>query len=646
MVRPLAERPRRQSRGASLITALMIGALALTLALTLAGMSFSHLTISSRLSNISQARSLAEAVVSQGIERLVSTEGKAFGPDSPLQNLSITFAGAPGGTGVLTFDRDDATARGIPFCTNNIKGDTSTAGFKGRIVPPQSVHFVGVGTHNGVAKTVEAIITFPTYQYALSSKGAVASEGDLIVAGADEPDDMLPSVEEALARGDLLPGHVASNNAGVAALNLDEGGGKTIRITGDARAVGSINNPGERAQIDGDKRPNAGAIELPSIDIADFNPTRLGDPQGLPAPADWNSPVGLDGLVMHTGNVVLNGRLNLPSDSRGSVLWVDGDLTLNQGLKGVGAIFATGDITIRNAGQSNLDSDNVCAVVAGKKLTVEGSGADGAFFQGVVASGDDMKFSGVTVAGAAVVGVTKLDGNDLSSSDPSLTLTDANIVNVPSLVDFDFQFDVGFGGGGGGGGAYGWSVPNTPAAMAVDSHSRPGYDISQFYDPVSDDFVPGPGGWAQFDGFTPYTYDEATHSHTGSPFGFRVRDAGSPGGWKFLSRGELEGHLHTLGANFGPITNGQAGSDRRDYASWDEYFADPASQYHSMGELIDGMVDYGVSGPKGCRQGFDKLNDWYDAHPSQPQQSGHFSLDPNRFVQWDSRTKIALWREL
>lgn len=636
----------RRKRGASLVTALMLGALALTLALTLAGMSFSHLTISTRLSNISQARSLAEAVVSQGIERLVTTEGKAFGPDSPLHDLSITFAGAPGGTGVLTFDRADAAARGLPFCTNNIKGDTSTAGFAGRLVPAQSVHFVGVGTHNGVTRTVEAIVNFPTYQFALSSKGPVSSEGDLIVAGADEPDDLLPSISEALARGDLLPGHVASNNGGAAALNLDEAGGKTIRITGDARAVGSINNPGNRAEIDGDERPNAGAIDLPSIDIGDFNPTRLGEPQGLPAPADWNDPVSLDGLVKHTGNVTLNGKLNLPSDSRGSVLWVDGDLTLNQGLKGVGAIFATGDITIRNAGQSNLDSDNVCAIVAGKKLTVEGGGADGAFFQGVVASGDDMKFSGVTVAGAAVVGVTKLDGADLSTGDPQLTLTDANMVNVPSVVDFDFQFDVGFGGGGGGGAGYGWAVPNTPAAMAIDSHSRPNYDISQFYDPVSDDFVPGPGGWAQFDGFTPYDYNDATHTHTGSPFGFRVRDSEAPDGWKFLSRAELEGHLYTLEANYGPISNGQEGSSRRDYATWADYFADPASPYHSMGELIDGMVDYAVTGPKGCQQGFDKLNDWYDDHPTQPQQSGHFSLDPNRFVQWDSRTKIALWREL
>ena len=638
--------PRERDRGASLITALMLGALALTLALTLAGMGFSHLTISNRLSNISQARSLAEAVVSKGIERLVSTEGKAFGPDSPLHDLSISFAGAPGGTGVLTFDKTDAESRGLPYCTNNLKGDTSTEGFGGRLVPPQAVHFVGIGTHNGATKKIEVIVAFPSYQFALSSKGPVSSTGSLIVAGADEPEDMLPSVEDALARGDLLPGHIASNSGDNGALMLKEGGGKKIRVTGDARAAGTIETHSNTSQriIDGDERPNAGTVDLPSIDIGDFDPTKLGEPQGLPDPADWDDPVALDGLVRHNGDVVLDGKLNLPKNSRGSVLWVNGDLTLNQGLQGVGAIFATGNITIRNAGQSNVDADNVCAVIAGKKLTVEGAGSGGAFFQGVVASGDDMSFSGVTVAGASVVGVTKLNGADLSTSDPKLTLTDANVVNTPTTVDFDFQFQVGMGAGGGSGN--GWAAPNVPPSMAIDSHSRPNFEVSQLYDPASDDFVPGPGGWAQFDGFTPYTYDETTHTHTGSPNGFRVRDSSSPDGWKFLSRAELEGQLYTIGSNYGPITNGQTGSARRDYANWDAYFADPASPYHSMAELIDGWVNDNVNGDRGVRENLTKLNEWYDGHTSQSQQSGHFSLDPNRFVQWDSRTKIALWREL
>ena len=632
-----------------MITALMLGALALTLALTLAGMGFSHLTISNRLSNISQARTLAEAVVSKGIERLVSTEGKAFGPDSSLHDLSVSFAGAPGGTGTLTFDQADAASRGLPCCTNNLKGDTSKEGFSGRLVPPHSVHFVGIGTHNGVTRMIESIVNFPSYQFALSSKGPISSEGNLIVAGADDPEDLLPSVEDALARGDLLPGHVASNSSDNGALTLKEGATKRIKVTGDARAAGTIEthtNIPDGKIIDGDERPNAGTVDLPSIDIGDFDPTKLGEPQGLPDPSKWDEPVSLDGLVRHNGDVVLNGKLNLPSNSRGSILWVNGDLTLNQGLQGVGAIFATGNVIIRNAGQSNLNSDNVCAIVAGKKLTVEGEGANGAFFQGVVASGDDMTFSGVTVAGAAVVGVSKLNGTDLSTSNPQLTLADANVINTPTTVDFDFQFEVGMGGGAGGGSAEGWGTPNVPPSMSVDSHRRPNFEVSQLYDPASDDFVPGPGGWAQFDGFTPYTYDEATHTHSGSPNGFRVRDPGAPDGWRFLNRAELEAQMYTIGTNYGPITNGQTGSARRDYANWNDYFADPASRYHSMADLIDGWVDSNVNGPKGVREGLAKLNQWYDDHTSQSQQSGHFSLDPNRFVQWDSRTKIALWREL
>jgi hypothetical protein len=241
----------------------MLGALALMMALTLSGMSFSHLSVSNRLSNINQARSLAEAVVSRGIEKILSSEGKAFGPNQAVQSLNITLASADGGSGKLTFDKDEAEAQGLPLSTNNIKGETAKTGYGGRIVPEYSVHLIGLGNHNGVERKIEAILRFPAYQFALSSKGQISSEGDLIVAGADDPSDLLPSVSAALARGDLIPGHMASNKSDVGgefAVALNEGSGKEIRITGDVRANGSIQNSG--AQVDGDPRPGSGEVEL------------------------------------------------------------------------------------------------------------------------------------------------------------------------------------------------------------------------------------------------------------------------------------------------------------------------------------------------------------------------------------------------
>lgn len=339
--------PRQHDRGASLITALMLGALALTLALTLAGMGFSHLTVSNRLSNISQARALAEAVVSKAIERVVSSQGKAFGPDSSLHNLSITFPGAPGGTGRLTFDEAEAAAGEMPYSTYNMHSETSKAGYGGRVVPANAIHFVGIGSHNGATRRIEAIVHFPAYGYALSSKGHISSKGKLIVAGAEEPADVIPSVESNLA--DLLPGHIASNSGASEALDLIPSSVESfIRITGDAKAAGGIQADG--ARIDGASRPNAGDSDLPEIDLEQFDPIKFGHPQGLPStmPADLH----LDGLVRHSGDVTIQ-KLSFPNGGRGALLWVDGDLTIDQGLSGVGAIFATGSITIKGAGQTD-----------------------------------------------------------------------------------------------------------------------------------------------------------------------------------------------------------------------------------------------------------------------------------------------------
>lgn len=676
--------PERHRRGASLITALMLGALALTLALTLAGMSFSHLTVSSRLSNISQSRNLAEAVVAQAIEKVVSSKGEAFMPGSATMDLSIAFAGAPGGLGRLTFDPAVAEAEKLPLSTNNMRNDESVDGFAGRVVPPNAIHLVGVGSHRGVTRTIECLIHFPVYRFALSSKGEIYSTGSLIVAGADEPADIAPSVEQALDDGDqddLLPGHVASNNAGLDALVLNPTSGR-IAVTGDLRSHGQINAREKGATVDGDEVEGAQQVDLPEIDLADFDPNNFGGGQALPGwdPSSSPPPVlsldgvtNLDGMFRHNGNVVLD-KLRMPTDNTGSILWVNGDLTIRDGIHGVGAIFATGDVTIEDidSGPSTLSTDNALAVVAGKKLTIRGAGdQDSSYFQGVVAAGADMEFSNVTVAGAAVNGSTRLGALDLSSDNPKLSLTEANFVHMPSKIDFEFKFDLSGGAGGWGGKVVGFDIvggvdPSNPEGPPLNPVGLPSVNIAcwpeveleHFYDPETDSFVEN--NWSSWDGFGEYSYDPATRERSGSPFAFFVDGTAVPQRSDMTENG---GQLDALLANGNrirkltptgdPVIDPSTGQPVY-YASWAEY---TAATGHSKEWVVDEMIKFFVHGsddptdpnpedPRGQRGYLAALNRWYDNHGSQPQQNGTFSMNPNQFVQWDSRTKIVLWREL
>jgi hypothetical protein len=622
-----------------MVTALVLGALALTLAFTLAGMSFSHLSVSNRLSNIHQARSLAEAALAQSMERVVSAEGDYF--KSPPLDFEVTMAHLPGGTGRVTFDPDSSWD--IPRSTYNLDKEVSTTGHKGRIVPEKSIHFVAVGEYRGVSKKMEAILQVPTYQFALSSQGQLISQGEMTVAALDNPADAVPSVAQAHADGDLLPGHILSNSEN-AANALDLIADREILITGDARAAGGI-KLGPNAEIEGQERPESAPADMPVIEINNYDPSLFGGTQDFPATP--GAVEVADGIFRHSGDLTLQ-KLRLPTNNTGAIVWVDGDLTINDGVEGVGAIFATGDLIIEKAGSTGVTADNMLAVVAGKKLGIRGTGMDAAFFQGVLASGGDTVFADVTVLGAVAVGSTQVGGSVVGDPEPSLTITDANMINVPANVGFDFRYPVLGGGGGAGGALYGWQAPNLPnhPQMSIDIRHRDGsagggevVEIAHFYDATTDDYVATPSEW---DGFTPYSYDGTNHTTSGSVWGFFVRDtdATTPGNQEgFLTKPQLRGVLYSIAANYPPIV-GPSGAS---YSNWDELFLGEPSV-----NSIDDIIGLTTSPTVGIfNKIFDDANTAYDNQLSnQDQASGTFTMDPNQFLNWESRTKILLWRDL
>lgn len=589
----------------SLATTLLLGALALTLAFTFAGVGFTHLNLSTRRANADKARNAAEAVIAQAIERVLSNNGNYF--KAPPYQLLIQLQGAEG---LLTFDPDEADDLDIAVSTYNLGETTEKTGAGGRMVPKDSIHFVGVGRANGVERRMEAILQVPTYPYALSTKGSLFSQGELWVAAAESPDDVVAGGIEANF-DNLLPSHIAANSTDPDhAINLPSSS-KKIRISGDARAAGGIEASSPFVQILGETRPDAGTIDMPAFEMRDFDPDNFGDVLGLPAslPADRRLAVG--GLVKYNGDVGTNpsssgpdglvNELVLPTDGSGAIVWIDGDLEVQDGIVGQGAIFVTGNITIHGAGHSDVTAPNEAALIAGGDIHIDGDSQHTAFFKGLLVSGGEMSLQGVSVFGTVVVGATQLNGNPTGPADPSLSLEDATVVNVPGEVEFPFEipFDMGMGTG-------------------FTTAMRPGIELERFLDNS-----PGPADERPFNPnlFTGDGFSAA------SPFGFKV-------GPNFVTKAGLVAQMSGFA---GPIDWPPHGTE---YANWTD--AAVALGYPDLAAFIDGeMVPWIINHQRSIMR---EINTNYQA--DWPKEQGAFSLDPNQFLQLETKTRVVLWRDL
>lgn len=253
------------------------------------------------------------------------------------------------------------------------------------------------------------------FPYVVASSGDFRSNGPLLLGALKSLEDL----KDGLDPSDLVKGALLSNQA--------------LSINGPADVIGDLKTH-TRANLVGVNRngkleEEADQEEIPKIKLSDYDPA--GKPEIIEYPAARPpSPtikLELSGLARVSGNVVLNKGLLL----NGGVLYVDGDLTIQDGVNGYGAVFCTGSLSV--TGGSDLGSDSLCALVAGDGLTLKGSGAASTQFRGLVYSGGALKVSDVTVVGSLV-------GN--SPSGATMTVDRANLVYDPKGVDlsFDLQF--------------------------------------------------------------------------------------------------------------------------------------------------------------------------------------------------------------
>jgi hypothetical protein len=545
-----------------------VAALALMLALTLGGSAISHLRVGAQLDNALHARNLAEAALSRAIERVLHTNG-SFGAQ-PSDQVSLTFPASPAGSqGGLTFDPTAAV-----FSTYNLKQSNPKVGFLGRSVPPESVHLVAVGRCRGVERRMEAILAVPTFRYSVLNAGSLVSHGSMLVGGVAPDQDPM----QAIADEDLLPGHIASN----ASMELTPASAaKRILVKGDARSTGLIDTGASpTAEIEGAKLENASAMDIPRVVLSQFDPSDLGATHQI---QHVGFPVSKAvGLVKQPGDVTVN-KLKLGGPSVGAVVWVDGDLTILDGVEGTGVLIATGDISIQ--GLSSLNGDDQLAILAHGKVRVEGSTPVSSAFQGLIYSGAPVNQAGDPGPGGVELSNVTVVGSVVGNGDQEMSLSNANLIHAEEPIEF--QFDIPFKGGNG-------FAPTALPNVDVDIHIAG--TLADYYDANSDAF--------------PSVY-------SGNP-----DDPNNT-----IKKSDLVMDIWENNAFVGSYPLAQL----------------PA-QYASAQAEIDSFADLSV---EKLSADLAKINDFYQQIKDvDPSEKGKFTLDPNRFLQFSQKTRVALWREI
>ena len=378
---------RTRPRGFSLVNTLLCTAVLVALAFTAASLTVSQLTLTSQLENNKIAHDLAESAASYSLAQ-ISLDPKWTG------DSEIRLATAPGGWGRVTYDKLKAAQWKVLPSTNNLSETTAGASQADDSIalPAASIQIIATGQYRGITVKINQIIAIPPFKYALSSSGTIRSTGGLLVASIDNP--------KALAFGlDSLPdeylkaGHLAGNREGADSVVLNSSVSRPVLIKGGVDSAGKVLLTGG-AKVVGGVRENAQPVPLPQIEVKDY------DPRDRPDAVNYEEPVQDQFVISkptrQKGNLKVTNGLNLTK----GYLYVDGNLDIYGGLKGKGAIFATGNVTVHDV--STYGANDQEAIVAQGDISIQGSGRDHSIFQGVLYTEGDFHAEDVTLVGSLV----------------------------------------------------------------------------------------------------------------------------------------------------------------------------------------------------------------------------------------------------
>lgn len=364
------QRPRRAGRrGLGLASVLIGAALLFSVAFVLLATSLASRSLVGKAEEHTRARNLAEAAVYRAVVRLRQNPGFGSGP---ADRVTVTLPGDPeNALGTLDFGGPDAS-------TNNLLGDVAVPGWRQRSVPGHTALLVGVGRCGSTELRIPVLLQRSAFPFVL------ASEGPLLSTGATRVGTLATGNE-----AELLPGDLASNAAVETAVQL----GDRSWIGGDVRSAGGV-VLAPQAQVQGRTLTYSEKVNLPQIDLDRYDPLL----QGIPF---QNLPVLLGNEVLAgpsrcSTDLVVQGRLTL----EGATLFVAGNLTVTDGLRGSGLVIVKGQTTI--AGGAQLESDRHAVLLSAGDVKLQGLSAGASSFHGLVYTEGGFAADHITLVGTFV----------------------------------------------------------------------------------------------------------------------------------------------------------------------------------------------------------------------------------------------------
>ncbi|MFN8610626.1 MAG: hypothetical protein U0931_24005 [Vulcanimicrobiota bacterium] len=580
-----------------------------------------QLGLSSRAAAQDGCRRLAEATAQTAVARLLQQN------DAQLPDLNVVLDAYPGGQGLLSTDSVRAQALGIDNSANNLKGTLGPAASArwGRVaVPAERACLVAVGRYRGQEHRLEVMLHVPEFPYVLGSNAPLLGNNLTVFSVADASD--LANGIAAVPDDKKEPGHLVTNalDAGnLAALRLD---GLTV-VEGDAQSRGSIDWT-RTVSIKGERRPQAELVPLPDVNFATLD--TLTKPGMTPiTTASLASPPRFEGFYRANSNLSITGGLDL----NGAVVYVDGSVTVDGGIRGKGALIATHDVTVR--GNSRFTGDQQAGIVAGGNVQLHGN--SGAEFRGLVYTEGNLDVRDIQVAGSVVVnnpigtGLSQFTDSGLVQTPGSSRLRFQVVSTVPgtppglqSVTDFGYH-------------AYAWGP-------AFDLNSgQPWMDIKMKWDPMDYD-NPDTGLF------------KITHPKTQAEPWVEIGPPDNPPG-DMIAYGKMR--IGVCQAGSGALAPGESWQEERTRSSASSAMLARANAW--SGGVSQGMVDSFLDGaeqkvrdllPEYIRV-FNANSRYLGEHgitvrPGNPgySQTENWTLDLSTFYNLSDRVRILSWRDI
>lgn len=360
--------------------ALAIAAIALIAALTVATAATWNLQLASRFENQQVALELADSAIQEAIAHLQLNPQWGLTGSPSIQVSGV--AGMPStASGRLTFDRSQSE-----FSTSHVDGNDRAA-WSNRPLPVGRIHLVATGRCANVVRTVECMLYAPKFPRAISGDGQIELKHSLVASAKNlsdivSPDGTVHLDPELLQKGDVICNDVTTL--------LD-----SSTVKGSAQSHVSVEQR-DGSVVEGEVLSPYEVVPLPAFDVHRYDPKA--DPYSVCQELDGGPISGLSssGIVRYRSAVTINGDLKLDN----GIVYVAGDLTVQGGLQGVGAVFVEGKTSV--GGSVKLSSADSIALISQGDVRLRGDGQEQSFFQGLLATQGSLSADKLTVVGALV----------------------------------------------------------------------------------------------------------------------------------------------------------------------------------------------------------------------------------------------------